>query len=104
MRTELLDYEFSKYKYHEEEYQDLGITEAAYQLWNHWNFDDPELFTIQNMRKLLALNEKKTFDKEVISDFFDKVPNRIAKVYAFYALLIVLVFWLIQEKSGKKQV
>lgn len=104
LRTELLDYEFPKYKYHEEEYQDLGITEAAYQLWNHWNFGDPELFTIQNMRKLLALNEKKTFDKEVISDFFDKVPNRIAKVYAFYALLIVLVFWLIQEKSGKKQV
>lgn len=104
LRTELLDYEFPKYKDYEEQYQSLGITEDAYWLWDHWNFGDPELFTNETMRNLLALNEKKAFDKDVILDFIDKVPDKILKSYAFYVLLIMLLFWVLQGNFEKKQI
>lgn len=100
LRTELLDYDFPEYEDYEEEYEQLGITEDAYKLWNHWNFGDPDLFNIETMKKLVSLTSAKKLNGEVIESFLEKFPKRYFQTPVFYGILLVILLCLFERRKS----
>ena len=100
LRTELLDYDFPEYEDYEEEYEQLGITEDAYKLWNHWNFGDPDLFNIETMKKLVSLTSAKKLNGEVIESFLEKFPKRYFQTPVFYCVLLILLLGILERKNS----
>ena len=100
LRTELLDYDFPKYEDYEEQYTKWGITEDAYDLWDHWNFGDPDQFDIATMKKLVSLTSHKALDGELIGDFLSKFPKRYFQTPVFYGVLLVIFLCLFEKKNS----
>lgn len=62
LRSELLDRGFPDYDKNEELYESLNISKDDLILFTNWDFDDPDIFNIDSMRKLVAAKEKIEID------------------------------------------
>ncbi len=95
VRSDIMDYGFPPYEGNEKLYEDLGISRNAWQLFSKWNFYDPEVFTLDVQKKILAAQEHKAFDTELIRDFFDKYPYKWFENPMFYCFLVMAVLVLV---------
>ena len=95
LRTELYDYGFPDYGKNQETYEKLGIDMNAYQLYRGWNFEDTDKFTVEVMRQLVALKEKKVINGAFFRDFFELFPAEFFTIASFNICLLLFVISLL---------
>ena len=103
-RATLLDYGFPSYKEHKETYKALGIDKTAFRLYSHWNYYDPDKFTVDVMNELIALKEVKKVTPETLLDFFRDVIPRFLKYTMLRCSLLLLAFWLLLGRHTKVEI
>ena len=54
LRSELLDYGFPDYIENQDLYQSLNISYSDYEMYKQWDFADPEIFSVDAMKQLVA--------------------------------------------------
>ncbi len=95
LRAQLLDYGFPDYEQHTALYNSLGINWLDLQMFKSWDFVDPEVFTVDTMRQLIAAKEKAPFDWAAcftnLDEFFFSYKYSVA-------LMITLIVTLITSK------
>ncbi len=99
-RSRLTDYGFPKYEDNKELFEKLGISYTAYKLFSKWNFYDPDVFTLEKVQALCDVQNKRTYNMELIQDFFDTYPYKWFQNPMFYCFLIVLVIALFTGRRG----
>ena len=64
-----------------EEYLDAGITELDMELLGNWTWNDPEMFSLNNLEKIAAVGERFRTDKiEFYKEIIWEISGRIADV------------------------
>ncbi len=101
-RAQLIDFGFPKYNENVELFESLGITYNAYKLFSKWNFYDPEVFTLEKIKALCEVQQRKTVSLETMRDFLDLYPYRWFRNPMFYCFLVTLVIALLHGKHGWK--
>lgn len=104
LRTELYDYGFPDYTMNQEAYEELGIDKNAYQLYRGWNFEDTDKFTVDVMRQLVALKEKKAINRSFLQEFFDTFPIQFFTIASFNIFLVFFVISLLWGDRSCKTV
>lgn len=88
LRSMLLDYGFPDYEENEALYQSLGISERDLSLYQQWDFDDPDTFTIDVMRQLVAAKEQRTVTPDTFKHFvLEMVPGLFG--YWYFSALVI---------------
>lgn len=88
LRSLLLDYSFPDYNTHRELYESLGISERDLALYQQWDFDDPDNFTIDTLRELVAAREKRQLSVGTVKSFLvEMVPGLID--YSYFSVLVI---------------
>lgn len=98
-RSELLDYGFPDYNENQQEYEQLGISPNDVEMFSSWIFADPEIFTNELMKKLIALKPKKEFSVEIVFDFFRLFPYALFKESLFLISLFLFILWIMDKKK-----
>ena len=104
LRTELYDYGFPDYNKNQEAYEKLGIDKNAYQLYRGWNFEDTDKFTVDVMRQLVALKEKKVINWDFLQNFFITFPIQFFSIGSFNIFLLLFVISLLWGDHSAKTV
>ena len=94
-RSALTDYGFPKYEENTELFESLGITYNAYKLFSKWNFFDPDVFTLDKMEKLIAVQNRKKVSLSTLKDFLDVYPAKWFENPMFYCFLVLLAMVLL---------
>lgn len=102
-RSRLTDYGFPSYKENKELFDELGISYTAYKLFSKWNFYDPDVFTLEKIEALHEAQKTKSYNLELIRDFFDKYPYKWFENPMFYCFLVVLVISILHGRRGWKR-
>lgn len=97
LRAQLVDYGFPDYAANQELYESLNISESDLAVFKSWNFADPEVFTVDTMRKLVEAKGERGFSRwrciNTVNNFF--------KYRYSIAIIIALVVCVLTCK-GKK--
>lgn len=99
-RSQLTDYGFPKYEAHKELFEELGISYTAYKLFSRWNFYDPDVFTLDKIKALNEVQERRAWDLGLVRDFIDTYPYKWFQNPMFYCFLITLVIALLYGRRG----
>ncbi|HCI74199.1 MAG TPA: hypothetical protein DHV42_06645 [Lachnospiraceae bacterium] len=102
-RATLTDYGFPKYEEHAELFESLGITYSAYKLFSKWNFYDPDVFTLEKMNALIAVQKRRGASLETLKEYFGIYPYKWFENPMFYCFLVMLVIALIHGRRGWKR-
>ncbi len=97
-RSALTDYGFPKFEENTELFESLGITYNAYKLFSKWNFYDPDVFTLDKMEKLIAVQNRKKVSLSTLKDFLDVYPAKWFENPMFYCFLALLIIVLIHGR------
>ena len=98
-RSNLLDYGFPDYNENQQEYEQLGITPNDVEMFSSWIFADPEIFTNELMKKLIALKPKKEFSTDIVFEFFKLFPYAFFKENLFLISLFLFALWSMDRKK-----
>ena len=99
-RSQLTDYGFPKYEENKALFDELGISYTAYKLFSKWNFYDPDVFTLDKIKKLGEAQKKKEFNMELVQGFLDAYPYKWFQNPMFYCFLVLLVIALLFGRRG----
>lgn len=102
-RATLTDYGFPKYEENTELFESLDISYNAYKLFSKWNFYDPDVFTLDKMNALIAVQKRKGVSPETIGDFFRVYPYKWFENPMFYCFLVMLVIAVLNGIRGWKR-
>lgn len=102
-RATLTDYGFPKYEENTELFESLGITYNAYKLFSKWNFYDPDVFTLEKMNALIAVQKRKEVSLNSVKDFFGVYPYKWFENPMFYCFLVMLVMAVLHGHRGWKR-
>ncbi len=98
LRAELLDHGFPDYDSNQSLYQELNISREDLQLFQNWNFADPEIFNIDSMKKLIAAKEKKHINIKFIAEFFENIIEGVFLEQSFIVSLICSIILMMFDK------
>ena len=101
LRSMLLDYGFPDYDTNQETYKELGISKEAYELYRSWNFNDPEKFNAEVMKKLVELKQERPLTKETVAAFIRRFPSDLFKMPVFYLFAVLILVWIL---CGRKDI
>ncbi len=108
LKVNLQDYGWPDYEAHKEEYEELGIDQAMYDLWYDRDYSDPEYFTTQTMRDIISLKSSSgnnvTNKRQEIVAFFKEFPNRFLNEICIWAILPLIAYWCLSKQRYKKVV
>lgn len=99
LRSELWDMGFPDYVENQELYESLGISSSDMQYYHCWNVDT-EVFTIENMQKLVAAKEKNDFSVETLKNYFREYPKRFfaTPIFAFFIIVSLIAIVLNRKR------
>lgn len=100
LRTELLDYGFPDYGENQTLYQSLSITEEDLELYENWDFGDPEIFNEEAMEALCQAKGQRSLSPGGILRSGKEAVRGLAS-YDFSGLLLCAA--LLALCLGKKQ-
>ena len=102
LRSDLLDFGFPDYDQNKELYDSLGISEYDLKVYQDWNFDDPDRFTIDTMQKLVDAKKAThhTFHLGDIKLFFTYLVSPFLNYSFFSAMLLVIVLAFFFYRTG----
>lgn len=101
LRSMLLDYGFPDYDTNQETYKELGISKEAYELYRSWNFNDPEKFNSEVMKKLVELKQERPMTKETVAAFIRRFPSDLSRMPVFYLFAVLILVWIL---GGRKDI
>ena len=93
-RSELMDYGMPKYEEYEELYTQLGVSRAAYDLFDTWNSGDTAVFSTDVMKKLMEVRETKKPGLSTAKDFLKEVPKGFLKNRLVWCFIAVFCLWI----------
>lgn len=94
-RSELMDYGMPEYEDNEELYKSLGVSRAAYDLFDTWNSGDTHVFSTEVMKKLAETRESRKPGLATAKAFLKEVPKGFLKNRLVRCFLIVLGLWIL---------
>lgn len=94
-RSELMDYGMPDYEEYEEKYTGLGVSRAAYDLFDTWNSGDTDVFSTEVMKELSRVREKKKPGLSTAKDFLKEVPRGFLKNRLVKCFIVALGLWII---------
>ena len=97
-RSALTDYGFPKYEENKELFDSMGISYNAYKLFSKWNFYDPDVFTLDKMEKLIAVQNRKSVSLATLKEFLDVYPAKWFENPMFYCFLVLLAIALLHGR------
>ena len=97
-RSALTDYGFPKYEENKELFDSMGISYNAYKLFSKWNFYDPDVFTLDKMEKLIAVQNRKSVSLATLKEFLDVYPAKWFENPMFYCFLVLLAVALLHGR------
>ena len=103
-RARLLDYGLPDYDEHKDTYKNLGIGEAAFELFSNWNNYDPDIFTVETMNKIILLRNDKPLSISTANDFARDVFPQFLKYPMLNCILILLAYWIIWGRRSKIEI
>lgn len=103
-RTELLDYGFPDFKENKKAYLELGIDKNTYKLFKKWTHSDNEKITVDVMKQLADLKEKKALDTGFWKKFLQKVPKGFLKITGFWCFAVIFFCWLLRAEYGAAEI
>lgn len=127
LRAQLLDYGFPEYSSNETLYKSLGISLEDLQMFTQWDFADPEVFTIDAMKKLIAVKVRDPFDFTecqqnlhgfffayhysgavliaiIIAVFTNNIKQSVLGVYAVLSVIAVQIYLYVSGRFGMNRV
>ncbi len=100
VRSNLLDYGLPDYETYRDEYEELGLSKADYQLFRSANHADPEVFTPAVCEKLSLLTIPKELNLTFVKNYLKRFPLGFFKIYVFTCFLLFCVYYLAWGKKG----
>ena len=74
-----MDHGFPDYEENQEVYKQLGMQKEDVQYYSNWNFADPQIFNVESISKLVALQQdtkEQMVDKKILSEYLlQDMPN-----------------------------
>lgn len=98
LRSQLLDYGFPSYSANKELYESLGISLNDLNMFSQWDFADPEVFSIEAMRQLVAVKVKEPFEFDICQQ---NLHNFFFGYHYSGAMLIAMVVTALTNKIKK---
>lgn len=98
VRGELYDFLFPDWNTFHNEYKELGIDAESYNFYRLWNHLDDDYFSVDTMKKLIAMREQNKPGRNWILEFFTSVPQAIPYIPCFCGVIAFLVFWVFGGK------
>lgn len=88
VRTELVDYQIPDYHTHQQQYQEMGLSENDVDNLTRWCFADSDKFSLEVLQQIAAMNEKNVFSlKEFLKYVRDNIiTHPIFKLCAMLSL------------------
>lgn len=104
LRTELLDYGFPDYSENQALYESLSISEADLELYQSWDFGDPEIFNVEAMEALCRAKPENGLTLRGIAKSW-KAADRGLLSYGYSGMLLCagLLTICIGKKKGLLQ-
>ena len=99
LRTEVITYGFPDYDQNEELYESLNMTRNDLELYQAYGYGDPDNFTIDAVKALVAAKERPAFAPQTLLTGIAELVQGYAE-YGFGSLLAVTGVWALVE-SGK---
>lgn len=94
-RSELMDYGMPKYEEYEELYTKLGVSRAAYDLFDTWNSGDTAVFSTEVMKELSEQRVEKKPGLTTAKDFAKEVPKGFLKNTIVRCFIVALALWIL---------
>lgn len=98
LRSELLDRGFPDYEQNRELYDSLDISENDLALFKNWDFDDPEIFNTEALRRLVEAKEE--FKVEKVDRKFQELLSKVFEYSFMQCIIAAAVLCLIDGKKG----
>lgn len=101
-RGVLLDYGWPDYSENKELYDSLGISQEDIDVFDRWNYADPEVFTVDMLKQLVQVKmQTKTPVTKLIREYLPQVWKHIYESVIFvpWILLIIISMFLQSKKS-----
>ena len=93
LRTELMDYGFPDYDANQELYASLRISEADLELFEKWDFADPEVFNVDSMQALVDAKPSRDFRPERILRCGKGAVQGLMRYQIAGVLLMAVLLW-----------
>jgi len=101
LRAQLMDFGWPDYDQNIELYSELRIDRDALELYQKWDFNDPDHLSVDTMEKLVHAKEKRTIDFAFILNFLYSFLKYLVSCVLFYVCIVLLVLWGIQGDKRK---
>ena len=98
LRSELYDYGFPSYEGNQEEYEELGLDETAFNLLCQYVHLDPDRITADTWQKLVDLRDPKRMDGEFWKGYVSALLFNVYQIPAFFMALFGVILWLAFNK------
>lgn len=102
-RAQLVDYSWPDYSENRELYESLGIDEQDIDLFDRWNYGDPEIFSTETVLKLSQVREKDSQTiTQAVKQFLPQIISHLiqAEMLVTWVLLLLVSLCLKPKKSG----
>ena len=101
VRGQLLDHGFPDYEENQEVYKQLGMQKEDVQYYSNWNFADPQIFNVESISKLVALQQD-TKEQMVDKKDFVRVLTTGYTKYGWMPLFLISFLMLVFIKGKEK--
>ena len=99
LRAELMDYGFPDYNENQALYESLGISSEDLDQYKMWEFGDPDRFTIDIMKQLVALRKLPEVNSTYIVQAFKELAKGLTQYSYAAGLWIAVLFCLLSYRK-----
>lgn len=99
LRAELMDYGFPDYEENQALYESLGISAEDLNQYKMWEFGDPDRFTIDVMKQLVALRKSPEINASYIVHAFKELTKGLIQYSYAAGLWIAALFCLLSYRK-----
>lgn len=100
-RSQLIDFGVPDYDKNQKAYEHIGISKNDYVMLNSWTFDDPEFFTTEKFKEIMAIRKNEFDILKAFDDTFNTIARSILTIGSASLFVFIVSIWFLFLKKDK---